>query len=218
MIRIQKIKSRLMLFAAFIGALVTSCTEPSEFGMELLPSDDLVSVHSTSDKTGISAYTHREFPVRTDEAQNSLLGVLDDPLFGRTTANFATQFYIQTYPDYGENAVADSVKLYLYYRLIYGDTLTPQTFKVYELNEPIFADTSANGHDVDYAYYQDVDLKTKASDKLLGEIDFVPRVRVDSVTADTFYQVIKIPLDISLAEKLINADSLQQVNNEDFID
>lgn len=218
MARLQKIKSRLVIFTALAVALFTACNEPSDFGMDLLPSDDLIEVKNVVDKDGISAFTHREYPIRTDEPANSLLGVFDDPVFGRTTANFATQFLIQTFPDYGQNPEADSINLYLYYRQVYGDTVTPQTFKVYELAEPIYSDTAANGYNVNYAYYQDVDLKSKASDMLLGELDYVPRVRIDSASADTFYQLIKIPLDISLAEKLITADSMQMINNDVFLD
>jgi hypothetical protein len=70
----------------------------------------------------------------------------------------------------------------------------------------------------DEDYYQDVDLKSLASDNLLGEIEYIPRVRQDSATADTFYQLITIPLDISLADKLVNADSTQMTNNDVFLE
>jgi hypothetical protein len=56
-----------------------------------------------------------------------------------------------------------------------------------------------------------------AYDQLLGELIYKPVVRVDSASRDTFYQLITIPLDISLGEKLVNADSSQMVNNDAFL-
>ncbi len=203
------IKSRLFVWIMLLAAAFTSCNEPNDLGMELLPSEDKIQVRNLVEKNSISAFTHREDSIRTDEPPKSLLGVLDDPVFGRTTVNFATQFRLEFFPDYGENPVADSINLYLYYRQIYGDTITPQTFKVYELE---------SGLDYDAEYAQNVDLKSMASDELLGQVDYTPRVRLDSATADTFYQVIAIPLDISLAEKLINADSMQMINNDIFLE
>ncbi|MFW6277557.1 MAG: DUF4270 family protein, partial [Prolixibacteraceae bacterium] len=203
------IKSRLFVWIMLLAAAFTSCNEPSDLGMELLPSEDKIQVRNLVEKNSISAFTHREDSIRTDEPPQSILGVLDDPVFGRTTVNFATQFRLESFPDYGENPTADSINLYLYYRQIYGDTVTPQTFKVYELE---------SGLDYDAEYAQDVDLKSMASNELLGQVDYTPRVRLDSATADTFYQVITIPLDISLAEKLINADSMQMINNDVFLE
>ncbi len=57
-----------------------------------------------------------------------------------------------------------------------------------------------------------------ASTELLGETEYKPRVRLDSTTSDTFYQLITIPIDISLGEKLLNTDSLQNVNIDAFLE
>ena len=203
------VNNRLFVWIALLAAAFAACDERSDLGMDLLPSEDLIQVKNLVEKNSISAYTHREDSIRTDEPPQNLLGVFDDPQFGRTTVNFATQFRLESFPDYGENPVADSINLYLYYRQIYGDTLTPQTFKVYELE---------TGLDYDAEYLQNVDLKSMASGELLGEVEYTPRVRLDSATADTFYQLITIPLDISLAEKLVNADSLQMINNDVFLE
>lgn len=176
--------------------------------MELLPSGDIISVYSTVIQDDISSYTFREDSIQTDEGNKSLLGSINDPIFGTTTIDFATQFRLQFFPDYGDNPSPDSIKLYLYYRLIYGDTTTVQKFRVYELETPL---------DIDDDYYQEVDLKSYASDNLLAEIEYQPRVTQDSATADTFYQLLVIPLDISLAEKLVYADSTEMANNDVFL-
>jgi hypothetical protein len=189
-------------------AIATSCYESNDLGMELLPSTDLIEVKNLVEKNSISAYTYTDGPIRTDEPSKSLLGSFYDPVFGLSTINFATQFRLQDFPEYGTNPVADSVKLFLYYRLMYGDTITPQRFRVYELETPL---------NIDQNYTQDVNLEAMAYDRLLGELIYKPVVRIDSASRDTFYQLITIPLDISLGEKLVNADSSQMINNDRFI-
>ncbi len=200
---------RFYLPAIFFLALFAGCEENSDLGMELLPSTDLIQVKNLVEKSSISSYTYREDSIQTDEGTKSLFGVFDDPVFGNTAVDFAAQFRLQQYPDYGTNPVADSIKLYIYYRNVYGDTVTPQKFNVYELESSL---------DVDQDYYQGVDLKSLASDQLLGEKEFTPVVEVDSVSADTFYQLITIPLDVSLGQRLVEADSLQMINNDVFLE
>lgn len=192
------------LLLAFSG-----CKETNDLGIEVLPKDDLITIKNTVVKESISSFTFREDSIRTSGASKSLLGSFNDPVFGITNIDFATQFRLQQFPDYGVNPEADSIKLYLYYRIIYGDTVTPQKFKIYELE---------TGLDVDATYRQNVDLKSMASDQLLGEIEYTPRVRQDSTTLDTFYQLISIPLDLSLAEKFIQADSADMINNDVFLE
>lgn len=197
------------MLAIITVSIFTGCNDINDLGMDLLPSTDLIKVKSSIIKDDISSFTFQEDSIRTDESGKSLLGSINDPVFGNTTINFATQFRLNTYPDFGENPVADSIKLFLYYRIIYGDTITPQKFSVYELESPL---------NVDASYYGDTDLKSLASDQIIGEIDYTPKVLLDSATTDTFYQLIVIPIDISLGQKLISADSLQMVNNDVFLE
>lgn len=217
----QKINFKFRIFAPIIVILImlAACEDTGDLGMELLPSSDLIEVRNLVEKDNFSAYIFTEGPIRTDEPSKSLLGSFYDPVFGITTINFATQFRLMDVPDYGTNPVADSVRLYLYYRLVYGDTVTPQTFKVYELQDPIFSDTTSTaGGSYDYPYYQDVDLKALTSDFLLGQKTYTPVVRQDSASRDTFYQQISIPLDVSLGQKLVNASEEQMADNEVFLD
>jgi hypothetical protein len=186
-----------------------ACEERSDLGMELLPTDDLIKVENLVERNSISSYTYREDSVQTDEPSRTLLGTFNDPEFGKTSIDMAAQFRLQFYPDYGTNPVVDSVKLFLYYRGVYGDTVTPQTFRVYELESSL---------DVDEEYFQGVNLKSYASNESIGEIVYTPHVRVDSTSSDTLFSLITIPLDNSLGEKLVNADSLQMINNDVFLE
>jgi hypothetical protein len=192
----------ILLVIAFAG-----CEEQSSIGVEVLPAGDLLTIRSTT-QANILSFTHSEDSIRTDEATKSLLGSFTDSLFGNTTIGFATQFRLYDFPDFGPNPKADSIRLYLYYRVIYGDTITKQKFKVYELESPL---------DVDSRYTQNTDLRSMSSG-LIGELEYKPKIRQDSTTKDTFYQLINIPIDISIAEKLITADSLQMINNDVFLE
>lgn len=185
----------------------TACNEPNDLGMELLPARDLIEVKNLVEKNSISSFTYREDSIPTDEASKSLLGSFYDPVFGITTINLATQFRLQGFPDFGTNPVVDSVRLILFFDRIYGDTITPQKFEVYELNSPL---------DVDANYYQDIDLESMASDQLLGEIQYAPVFEVDTTSKDTLPMII--PLNNMLGEKLLNADSLNLINNDEFLE
>jgi len=186
---------------------LTGCEDQSSIGIEVLPAGDLISVRNTIQNT--FSFTHSEDSIRTDESAHSMLGSFNDSLFGNTTIGFASQFRLYDFPDFGKNPKADSIKLYLYYRIIYGDTLRKQKFNVYELDSPL---------DIDSKYTQDIDLKSMTTGDIIGEYYYKPKVKIDSTTKDTFYQLINIPIDISLAEKLINADTTEMVNNDVFLE
>ncbi len=202
-----KTKNQFITLLILLAIALTGCEEQSSIGVEVLPAGDLITVRSTTQKN-MASFTFSEDSIRTDEASKSLLGSFTDSLFGNTTVGFATQFRLYDFPDFGKNPKADSIKLFLYYRVIYGDTVTRQKFNVYELQSPL---------DVDSRYTQNIDLRSMSSG-LIGELEYKPKVKLDSIKKDTFYQLINIPIDISLGEKLINADSLQMVNNDVFLE
>jgi Domain of unknown function (DUF4270) len=202
-------KNRFLLLLAVLAVAFTSCEEFSSIGVEVLPGGDLISIYNRLIKDDISAYTFTDDSMRTDEASSSLLCSLNDSLFGVTTIDFATQFRLLGYPDYGPKAKPDSLRLYLYYRVFYGDIKTKQKLSVYELKSSL---------DPDKSYYQDVDLKSLSYDKMLGQIEFNPKVKLDSLTKDTFYQLINIPLDMSLGNKLFNASPNDLASNDAFLE
>lgn len=200
-------KLQFITFIVLMVFAITSCEEQNSIGVEVLPAGDLVSVRNTIQ--GTRSYTFSEDSIRTDEPSKSLLGTFTDSLFGNTTIGFGTQFRLYGFPEFGKNPKADSIQLFLYYRIIYGDTVTRQKFNVYEL---------ASSLDPDIRYDQNADLKGMSYSELIGEREYKPQIRLDSASQDTFYQLINIPIDISLGEKLINCDSSQMVNNDLFLE
>nr|WP_282189097.1 DUF4270 domain-containing protein [Maribellus sp. YY47] len=186
----------------------TACNDKNELGLELLPGEDLINVKSVEVKSDISAFTFTEDNIVTSEHTTNLLGSMNDPVFGNTTASFASQFRLTSYPDFGDNPAADSTFLVLYYRIIFGDTITPQNVKVYEMQEAL---------NPDIEYTQETDLKMMASPDVIGELTFTPKVELDSTTADTLYQYLKIPIDNDLGNRLVTADSVDLSTNEAFL-
>jgi hypothetical protein len=79
---------------------------------------------------------------------------------GNTTIDFAVQLRLASFPSFGPNAVADSVKFFSITTLVYGDTTTVQKLRFYELNLPI---------DPDANYYGTDDLSQHASSVQLAE-------------------------------------------------
>lgn len=199
---------RQILIAFIFSMAIVGCSGPNELGVELLPSSDLIRVGSKVD-SNISAYIFDDDSVKTDESDRSLLGSIIDPVFGKTTVDLACQFRLSYFAGFEDDAVIDSFNLYLYYKYIYGDTLTKQHLKVYELENPL---------DVDAKYYNDQDLSAYAKNKVLADFEFIPErdMVLDTIykTYDTLYQLLKIPMDMSLAEKLLAADSATMRDND----
>ena len=199
---------KALLFITISVFIFGACNDPGDVGMELLPTSDLVRVGSIVDKELIRAYTFIDDSVRTDEVSTSLLGSFNDPVFGNTTIDLAIQLRLASFPNFGSNPVADSIKFFFYYYTVYGDTSTVQKLRFYELTESI---------DPDANYYGAYDLAQHASSVPLAEYSFKPKVQLDTVFKDTVYQLVGVKLDNSLAQKLISADSLDMVNNESFL-
>lgn len=204
---VQFLKIVVVFF--ILASVLAACTsDENDLGLGILPEEDLISVRNISVSDKIESFTFSESGIVANKGATNLLGTLNDPVFGKTTVNYATQFRLTSFPDFGTNPEVDSVKLYLFYQNVYGNTTTPQHIKVFEMETYL---------DPDAEYTQDIDLKSMASDFLLAEFDYTPKVELDSATLDTNFQLLTIPLDVSLGEKLLNADSLDMINNDVFL-
>lgn len=204
---------------ALIGFALWSCNDIySDAGLGVLPVGDIVKVGKVIEQESIKSFTINDEKQRTDEPAYNLLGTYNDPVFGKTTADFACQLRLSSYPDFSKNAQADSLVLYLLYREIYGDILTPQNLKVYELDTDLQPDNK---------YYQDADLKGMTNQIAIGDESYIPKLKLDSLTntygstkanpKDTVIQEIAIKLDLALANRLMALDSLTLSDNDLFL-
>ena len=158
--------SMLVVLAA--GISLTSCTKKAKLiGLEIRPTGD-IEVES-SDTSTLIAYSVIQESMVTNNYTRILLGSMMDPVFGQTTANYYTQLRLQSGIvdfNFGQNAVIDSLILSLGYDGYYGDTLTPQTIRVFELNEKLNSDSG-------YYYYASDELSHYATE--IGRKTFMPQ-------------------------------------------
>ena len=218
----QRVMYKFVVGFALIVITFWGCKdELNKTGFNLLLPGDLISAKKiTVDKASIKAFTVLDDNVRTNKPTFNLLGTYNDSIFGKSTTDFAAQFRVGVYHDF-KGAFLDSIKLTLLYNEIYGDTTTAQSLKVYELNSDL------NGADNFIYYNKDVDLKGMAKSEVLAEIKYVPKFKLDSLTAtygstnkvpkDTILREISFKLNNSLGDYLMAADSLQRSNNDDFL-
>jgi len=211
---------KFILGFAFILISLWSCTDnPGKVGYDLLPAGDLVMVFKDSTYTvsGLHAITETDGNQRTDEPNYNLLGTFNDPIFGKTKADVALQFRIDSFPARKNVVAIDSLVLYLLYNEIYGDTKSQQNFKIYELASDLSKDSK---------YYQDINLKSMVNSQVLANYNYTPKFKLDSLTTntkskaypkDTVIQTMRIHLDQSFASRLMAADSLTMSSNEAFM-
>lgn len=189
--------------------LISCNKKPEKIGDNIQPDRNMLSI-SFSDTSGIVAYSSLEDSIRTDATTNLMVGSIKDPYFGTTIAGFYTQLRLSTTGEsFGTNPVADSLVLQIAYNGYYGDTTKAMTFRVYELLEDIYVDSS---------YYS-------ASFKQTGDIDYAgytiePRPNsAFPFNGDTLDPMVRIRLsDLSdgLMQKLISATEADLDSNSSF--
>lgn len=193
-----------------MGVLFSSCKkEPSQIGLDIVGNNPLTVLFS--DTASVQVYSVLRDSVRTDELVNNILGVVVDPVFGTTKASLYMQYNLSlSNYSFGEQQSLDSLVLSIPYQMIsvYGDSMAPLSFRVYELNELL---------DVDTSYYSNYTAEYLPT--LLGEINLVPKP-LDSVYLDTTKVAPHFTLRLSdeLGQRLLSLEDTVYYNNFDFID
>ena len=101
-------RSFFILILPLYSLFFVACEEePSGIGIDLKLPDQRLDVFF-SDTNKIQAYTFTQDSIRSDEPIYSLLGTINDPVFGTANASFLTQILLseKLYP--GENVKVDS--------------------------------------------------------------------------------------------------------------
>jgi len=175
---------RLLTGFLLLLAAISCKKEPYEIGYDLLPPSDTLNV-ITTDTCTVEAFSELHDSVRTDKTSYLTMGSLLDPVFGKTTVGFYSQIRLSSEEvDFGDNPVLDSAVLMLFYKDYYGDTLTRQRVKVYEISGDFSYDS---------IYYSTS--RIAAYPTLLADQDFIPRPS-DSVVVgrDTLAPHLRINL------------------------
>jgi hypothetical protein len=196
---------------AVLATLFTvSCNkEPNLIGLDLLPGSDRLGLNFT-DTSSIVAYTIAEEPIITKYLALSLAGHLNDEIFGKSEAEFYTQFNLSASGiSFGDDPVVDSIVLTLVYYGVYGDSVTQHTFDVYRINEDLIPDTTK-------IYYSNSEVEYNPEP--IGTATFVPNFKeADSIDGKKINPHLRITLSSDFGQEILNSDADTRSNNEKFV-
>jgi len=209
-----KNRNLALLFIAIVATVAivfSACkkiNESTELGGNLIPPVDNINTFDTS--LTVQAFNDT-FGLANDTLylarnQEFFLGKINsDPFFGKTDARMFLElkppFYKFNYLDRPDSLVLDSIVLVLDYVETYGDTLTPQTINVYELDQ-------ANNFRSDTGYLIRKNDLTYST--LLGSRTIFPYTLNDSVKAykDTTVNQLRIRLSDAFGNRVLDFDSI----------
>jgi hypothetical protein len=204
--------SRFKIFTAFLffAALLYSCTKiiTTDIGSDLLPPVDAITTKDTVIEIATKNTGYDTIAVGISD--DHVLGYINDPLFGKTTASVNFQVAPATVPlSFGisrDSIIMDSVVLCLKYTSTWGDTLPHLKLHVYSMDPEVVFDndvvynntkTFAKGPELtENNIAKDVDI-TK-----LNDIDTTKGVYTEVATNQ-----IRIRLNKSLGETILGLDS-----------
>lgn len=128
---------------ALTVVLLVSCNKinlPTEMGQDLIPPVDNIHTFDTTleVETYNKLFTFADDSARSTSSNFQYLGLMNDPIFGKTDA----QMFFQLVPENGKltfksvpgKRTIDSIVLSISYIGTYGDTTIPQTISVSELS------------------------------------------------------------------------------------
>jgi hypothetical protein len=108
----------LTLFSALLLTLTACDKDFANIDSDIINNDNASHFDTNSSRFDVIAYTKKLEPVQTNALPLNILGLYEDPgvSYGRSTANFVSQIRGNlTDPDFGTNAVIDSVILTIPY-------------------------------------------------------------------------------------------------------
>jgi hypothetical protein len=209
------VKNTFIGLCAFISLFLLnlSCQkiDATTMGRDLIPGVDNVNTFDTT----LEVITDVRFLTDSTGASyldDQALGVMEDPEFGRTTANM---FFEVLPPSPGSDpftnkdslVAIDSVILSLGYRSVYGDSTSREIFTVYEVSQLAdYRDTVA----VYPAAGPDIPVIRTLSQPFLVDFNTLnePKmVRPGKDTLRAVNNVLRIPLNVTFGERLFNFDT-----------
>jgi len=185
----------------FVMMGLVSCQENDQIGLEITPPGERFDYHIDSSAI-IRVNTLRQDSLSTAKRDRSLLGSMNDPVFGRTSAGILTQLRLSSNEvDFGDEVQLDSVILILKYQNGYGDTTGMQHARIYELTESLYFDS---------VYYSNLDVTDYYDESgLLADFQFEPTPSADSLA---------IRMDDIAGEKVLFAEPASLEDNTAFLE
>lgn len=220
MLKSQYITAVAGFLISFLFA--TGCTkiDTTKLGAGLLPAVDNIYTFDTTINVIATNFDNIPSCDTLNRADFNALGIiLDDPYFGKTSADIYIEFkpasFPVTVPEYDAGGlIVDSAVIILQYVYSYGDTNTIQKASVYLLTDRFKVDSSYTTCDA--FQYQNL---------LLGDKVYTPARFKDSVEVlgGKVANQLRIPIDKNLAEgwlsgasSVLASDSAFKINNKGF--
>ncbi|MFT3844292.1 MAG: DUF4270 family protein [Lacibacter sp.] len=212
-----KRRNLYFVVAGLLMIVFSGCTklESTRLGGDLLPGSDglitdtiMLPVSTTSFIESDTAYAVK--------GSNHILGYINDPVFGTTTASMFFQLlptlYPFSYPVSKDSLFLDSCVLSLSFTGTYGDTNTLSKVNLYKITDPTFKAAKK------YQYNQAASFSTS---DLLGSGTFSAHsLRTGYKAAyktDTIYNQLRIRLNDAFAQLLLEQDNVNGAFRSDSI-
>jgi hypothetical protein len=203
-LKIIKLLPKTLALTGLIGVILFySCTDKtSQIGADLVPNGPLTDLKM--DIVALNAYTVTKDSVITSRLSQNLLGVLNDPILGKTTSSICAQFIPEFKSFSGfDGYTLDSVILsFTYSGTYFGDTLTEQTIKVYELQEVL--DKSTKYYSNQNKTYNSLEI-ARHTFSLTSEVSGLKK------------RIKKGPINIKINKNGLFANKLWNIKKEDFV-
>ena len=129
--RVAGLLNTILPLFILLSLIFSSCSDdPVNIGIDLLPGDDFIAIHST-DTISVRAYTmYDEFSLSSDSTR-MIAGDIYDEYFGTTHCDFVTQLRLMSPWPHFDFAI-DSVLLYFTPNEVSGDTAATHYIRLYE--------------------------------------------------------------------------------------
>ena len=207
--------SGVILLLAIVVLMTEACTKTSLIGspdndLNIETTDTVSMITTTIQGDTVRTYT----PVSNQQLPNYLVGRLDDPIFGNSTAIAYAQTRLLTTAPGFERTTLDSVILALPYvtnERNHGNVNGTQTIIISRLSESM---------DAAEQYYSNKSFET---DEILGQKTFVPNVldsfnilvpEGDTILEKRVAAQLRIPLSSSFGNELLaNGDNMTAIDN-----
>lgn len=201
-------RSSFLFIPVFIVMLISSCTklERTTLGGDLLPGGDQL----ITDTMILPVVTTNFFEIDSSyiaKGDQHILGYINDPMFGTTTASMYFQMlptlYPFSFPVSKDSLFLDSCVLSLAFAGGYGDTNSVSKVNVYKITDPTFRSSTL------YRLTQAPNFST--ADFLGSAAVTIPDIRRGyraAYKADTIFNQLRIRLDNAFGRLLLDQDNV----------
>jgi hypothetical protein len=186
--------------------MIWSCKKGPELGLQVQPGEDVLN-STYIDTLSFVSQVQLIDSIRTDNLTNSrsLVGIYNDPIFGKTNAAIVAQPTLSKLNLVFEtDLVIDSVFLELSYSSIYGDSNSSFTVNVKQLSDRLYknTDTAYYSNDVFNTFSQVIGTKSFSGASLSDSIPTIQRIN----NKDTLIKIapqLRIPIDKNFIQSTI---------------